>query len=58
MMSSVEPMSSRSGVEGNVLMLVLLEMPALLPLRGGACEQNKLICFILYEFISQQTVLV
>jgi hypothetical protein len=37
MMSSVEPMSSRSGVGGNAPVLVLLEMPALLPLRGGAC---------------------
>lgn len=34
--SSVEPMSPRSGLGGNAPILVL-EVPALLPLRGGAC---------------------
>jgi len=38
MMSSVEPMSSRSGLWGSAPILVL-ETPALRPLRGGAYEQ-------------------
>jgi len=40
MMSSVEPMSSRSGLWGSAPILVL-ETPALLPLRGGAYEQTN-----------------